>query len=128
MKKSLFRAVPRALALLSFLTVAPLAAEPVASPVSSQDLARALNLKAPCAAEARNLPSKPENRMSWWPDLCGACSDSPQCVGLLVMDMRGCNPGDGSRGICRNYAGYCSEDSDPDDNRDEVNCTCEIDS
>jgi hypothetical protein len=128
MKKDLSRAVSLALTLLAFLTIAPLAAEPAASTASPQDLARALGLKAPCAAGAQNLPSKPEHRMAWWPDLCGACSDSPQCVGLLVLDIRGCDPGDGSRGTCRNYAGYCTEDADPDDNRDEVNCACDFDS
>jgi hypothetical protein len=125
MKKDLYRAAPLAVALLAFLTVAPLAAEPVASSASSQDLTRALGLRAPCAAGAQNLPSKPEHRMSWWPDLCGACSDSVQCVGMLVLDVRPCDPGDGSRGTCHSYGEYCAGDSDPDDDRDEVNCTCE---
>lgn len=119
MKKELFRAVPLALALISFL-VAPLAAEPAASAATPQSLAQALGLKAPCAAAgAENL-----HRMAWWPDLCGACSSSPQCVGLLVLDVRPCDPGDGSRGICVSTGNYCP-DSDPDDNRDEVSCYCD---
>jgi hypothetical protein len=67
----------------------------------------------------------PERRMAWWPELCGACSTSTSCVGLLVWDVRSCALEDGGgRGTCQNTGNYCT-DSDPDDNRDEVSCYCE---
>ena len=82
---------------------------------------------APCAGAKglQNPQTTPEQRMVWWPDLCGECSLSAQCVGMLVMDVRPCDPGDGSRGMCQSTGNYCSTDSDPDDNRDDVSCYCE---
>jgi hypothetical protein len=63
--------------------------------------------------------------MAWWPDRCGACSSSAQCVGLLVLDGTLCSPEDGGRGICRSTGDYCT-DSNPDDDRDEVSCYCDV--
>jgi len=82
---------------------------------------------APCAgAKAlQNPQATPEPRGAWWPDLCGACSVSAQCVGLLVLDVRPCDTGDGGWGICRSTGDYCA-DSNPDDNRDEVSCYCDV--
>ena len=80
----------------------------------------------PCGgAKALNFQTMPERRSAWWPDLCGACSESVECVGLLVLDVRPCATGDGGWGICRSTGNYCT-DSDPDDNRDEVSCYCDI--
>jgi len=82
---------------------------------------------APCAAaKALQKPqTTPESRMAWWPDLCGACSSSAECVGLLVLDVRPCQTGDGGQGICRSDGWESYTDTDPDDNRDEVSCYCD---
>jgi hypothetical protein len=89
-------------------------ASPRSTPVSSCASAKAL----------QDPQTTPERRMDWWPDLCGACSTSASCVGLLVWDVRSCALEDGSRGTCQSTGNYCT-DSDPDDNRDEVSCYCE---
>ena len=82
----------------------------------------------PCGgAKALNPQTTPENRSAWWPDLCGACSSSASCVGLLVLDVRPCATEDGGRGICRSDGWESCTDTDPDDNRDEVSCYCSID-
>lgn len=79
---------------------------------------------APCnGAKALNPQTLPEQR-TWWPDLCGACSSAPSCVGLLVLDPRPCQTEDGGRGICRSDGWESCADTDPDDNRDEVSCYC----
>jgi len=79
---------------------------------------------APCGgAKALNPQTTPEQR-TWWPDLCGACSTAPSCVGLLVLDTRACQTEDGGRGICRSDGWESCTDTDPDDNRDEVSCYC----
>jgi hypothetical protein len=79
---------------------------------------------APCGgAKALNPQTTPEQRV-WWPDLCGACSTAPSCVGLLVLDTRACQTEDGGRGICRSDGWESCTDTDPDDNRDEVSCYC----
>lgn len=79
---------------------------------------------APCvgAKALQNPQTTPERRLAWWPDLCGACSSSPECVGLLVLDVRPCGSGGG---ICRSDGWESCTDSDPDDNRDEVSCYCD---
>ncbi|HVR99836.1 MAG TPA: hypothetical protein VMW27_24645 [Thermoanaerobaculia bacterium] len=81
---------------------------------------------APCAgAKAlQNPQTTPDHRMAWWPDLCGACSESAECVGLLVLDIRPCKTEDGGQGICRSDGWESCTDTDPDDNRDEVSCYC----
>lgn len=76
------------------------------------------------AKELQNLQTPPERSMVWWPELCGACSTSASCVGLLVLDVRSCALEDGGQGTCQNTGNYCT-DSDPEDNRDEVSCYCD---
>jgi len=81
---------------------------------------------APCGgAKALNPQTTPERRLAWWPDRCGACSSSPQCVGLLVLDVTPCVHEDGGQGICRSDGWESCTDTDPDDNRDEVSCYCD---
>lgn len=123
-KKSVSRAVSLALALTSFLTVAPLVAEPAASAATQNTLAQALGLETPCAnAGAKDLPPAPEYRMFWWPDRCGTCSTSVQCQGLLVYSS--CNPADGGRGICSSTGEVCP-DSPVEGEVTEVSCYCDI--
>jgi hypothetical protein len=76
-------------------------------------------------AKALNPQTTPERRLAWWPDLCGACSSSAECVGLLVLDVRPCEDENGARGICRSDGWESCSDSDPDDDRNEVSCYCD---
>lgn len=96
------------------------------TPLFGGDGALRSALAAPCSgAKALNFQTTPERRLSWWPDLCGACSSSPQCVGLLVLDVRPCKHEDGSQGICRSDGWDICVDSNPDDDRNEVGCYCD---
>ncbi|HVR96723.1 MAG TPA: hypothetical protein VMW27_08925 [Thermoanaerobaculia bacterium] len=125
MKKSVSRAVSLALALTSFLTVAPLVAEPAASAATQNALAQVLGLETPCAAAgAKDLPTAPEHRMSWWPDRCGACSSAAQCQGLLVY--MACDPGDGGRGICTSTGEVCPGSPVEEGEVTEVSCYCDV--
>lgn len=120
------RAVSLALALTSFLTVAPLVAEPAASAATQNALlAQVLGLGTPCAAAgAKDLPPASEHRMSWWPDRCGACGTSAQCQGLFVYAS--CNPADGGRGICTSTGEVCPGSPVEEGEVTEVNCYCDV--
>lgn len=80
---------------------------------------------APCAGAGgpQSIQPAPEQRMSWWPDRCGECSSSPECVGLL--DGSACPTLDGSRAICRSTGEICPGSIVVDD-RNEVSCYCDV--
>jgi hypothetical protein len=126
MQRLSFGAALAALGIIILATAIPAAAgtEEVAPLFGGNGLLRSAPA-APCgSAKALNLQTTPERRSAWWPDLCGACSSAPTCVGLLVLDVRSCDTEDGGKGICRSDGWESCTDTDPDDNRDEVSCYC----
>ena len=127
MQRLSFGAALAALGVITILTTATPAAAGTdeAAPLFSGDRFLRSAPAAPCrGAKALNFQTTPERRSTWWPDLCGACSESATCVGLLVLDPRACKTEDGGQGICRSDGWVSCTDTDPDDNRDEVSCYC----
>jgi len=127
MQRLSFSAALAALGVITILATATPAAAGTdeSAPLFSGDRFLRSAPAAPCrGAKTLNFQTTPERRSTWWPDLCGACSEAATCVGLLVLDPRACKTEDGGQGICRSDGWVSCTDTDPDDNRDEVSCYC----